>query len=87
MTATVTDDRRRLVMPRELPAGSAVTIQEVEPGSWLIKRLFEDKNPPTQIRYHYAKLVKQDGRWIFLTPSPLEPKAIADAVAEERSSR
>ena len=32
------DDRRRLVMPPECPPGSAVTIQELDQTTWLVKR-------------------------------------------------
>ena len=38
MTATMTDDRRRLVMPPELPAKSAVTVQRIDEDTWLVKR-------------------------------------------------
>jgi hypothetical protein len=32
------DNRRRLVMPPECPPGSAVTIQELDKTTWLVKR-------------------------------------------------
>ena len=38
MTATVLDARRRLVMPPELPARSAVIVQQVDEDTWLVKR-------------------------------------------------
>ena len=38
MNATVIDDRRRLVMPPELPAKSAVTVQQIDADTWLVKR-------------------------------------------------
>ncbi len=38
MTATVIDSRRRLVMPPELPARSAVTVQQIDDDTWLVKR-------------------------------------------------
>ena len=38
MTATVIDDRRRLVMPPELPAKSAVTVQQIDADTWVVKR-------------------------------------------------
>lgn len=36
--ATKTDDRRRLVMPPELPAGSAVTIQQLDENTFIVRR-------------------------------------------------
>ena len=38
MKSGTVDDRRRLVMPPECPPGSAVTIQEVDKTTWLVKR-------------------------------------------------
>lgn len=38
LTATVLDDRRRLVMPPELPARSAVVVQQIDEDTWLVKR-------------------------------------------------
>jgi len=43
MNATLTDDRRRLVMPPELPARSAVTVQQIDEDTWLVKRQRADK--------------------------------------------
>ena len=74
-------------MPQELPAGSAVTIEQVEADAWLVKRFPEVKNPSPAPRCVWASLVKENGRWIFATPVPLEEKAIAAAVEEERRSR
>ena len=34
----MTDEKRRLTMPKELPPKSAVTIQQVNEDSWLITR-------------------------------------------------
>ena len=39
MIASMTDDKRRLTMPKELPPRSAVTIQQMNEDSWLITRL------------------------------------------------
>lgn len=36
--ATKTDDRRRLVMPPELPAHSAVTIQQLDKDTYIVRR-------------------------------------------------
>ena len=89
MMATVTDERRRLVMPQELPAGSAVTIQQVEADAWLVKKLTEDKDKDSSPapRCVWASLVQENGRWIFSTPVPLQENDIAAAVEEERGSR
>jgi hypothetical protein len=38
------DDRRRLVMPPECPPGSAVTIQELDEATWLVKRQLPAKD-------------------------------------------
>lgn len=38
MIASMTDDKRRLTMPKELPPKSAVTIQQLDDDSWLVTR-------------------------------------------------
>jgi hypothetical protein len=38
MTVSMTDDKRRLTMPKELPPGSAVTIERVNEDTWVVKR-------------------------------------------------
>jgi len=38
MTAGVTDEKRRLTMPKELPPRSAVTIERVDEDTWVVKR-------------------------------------------------
>ena len=38
MNATVTDNRRRLVMPPELPARTPVTVQPLDADTWIVKR-------------------------------------------------
>jgi hypothetical protein len=38
MLASMTDDKRRLTMPKELLPKSAVTIQQLDDDSWLITR-------------------------------------------------
>src|SRR5271166_548413 len=38
MTATVLDDRRRLVMPPELSARSPVTVQRLDDDTWIVRR-------------------------------------------------
>jgi hypothetical protein len=42
--ANVLDDKRRLVMPPELPARSAVTIQQLDEVTWLVKRRLPARN-------------------------------------------
>jgi len=43
VNATVTDERRRLVMPPELPARSPVTVQQIDEDTWLVKRQKPEK--------------------------------------------
>jgi hypothetical protein len=43
MKAATTDDRRRIVMPPECPPNAAVTIQQLDENSWLVKRQVPDK--------------------------------------------
>jgi len=38
VTVAMTDDKRRLTMPKELPARSAVTIERLDQDTWVIKR-------------------------------------------------
>jgi hypothetical protein len=38
MIGSITDDKRRLTMPKELPPKSAVTIQQLDDDSWLVTR-------------------------------------------------
>jgi hypothetical protein len=38
LNATLLDDRRRLVMPPELPPKSAVTVQRIDDDTWIVKR-------------------------------------------------
>jgi hypothetical protein len=40
VNATLLDDRRRLVMPPELPAKSAVTVQQINADTWFEIELF-----------------------------------------------
>lgn len=44
VNATLLDDRRRLVMPRELPPKSAVTVQRIDADTWIVKRHRPQKN-------------------------------------------
>jgi hypothetical protein len=38
MIASMTDDKRRLTMPKEIPAKSPVTIQRLDEDSWIVTR-------------------------------------------------
>jgi hypothetical protein len=38
MKSSMLDERRRLVMPPGCPPGSAVTIQELDKTTWIVKR-------------------------------------------------
>jgi hypothetical protein len=38
MIASMTDEKRRVTMPKELPPKSAVTIERVDEDSWLVTR-------------------------------------------------
>jgi len=38
MTVSMTDDKRRLTMPKELPPRSAVTIEHIDEDTWVVKR-------------------------------------------------
>lgn len=43
MKAAMVDGRRRLLMPPECPPNSAVTIQQVDDNTWIIKRQLPDR--------------------------------------------
>jgi hypothetical protein len=44
VNATLLDDRRRLVMPSELPPKSAVTVQRIDADTWIVKRHRPQRN-------------------------------------------
>ena len=44
MQSATVDERRRVVMPKECPPHSAVTIQQVDDHSWLVRRQLPDPN-------------------------------------------
>ena len=44
VNATLLDDRRRLLMPVELPPKSAVTVQRIDADTWIVKRHRPQKN-------------------------------------------
>jgi hypothetical protein len=62
MTAAITDEKRRLTMPRELPPKSAVTIQRLDEDSWLITR----HKPNTDLVHVALPIIKElphDPEW------------------------
>src|SRR5438132_212424 len=62
MIALMTDDKRRLTMPRELPPKSAVTIQQLDEDSWLVTR----QKPATDLVLVALPCIKQlpeDPEW------------------------
>jgi hypothetical protein len=71
MQATKTDDRRRLVMPPELPAHSPVTIQQLDQDTFIVRR----QHPREQLMV----VLEPDVRDL-----PEDPKADKDAQALAR---
>lgn len=62
MIASMTDDKRRVTMPKELPPKSAVTIQQVDENSWLVTR----QKPKTDIVVVALPMIKElpsDPEW------------------------
>ena len=62
MNATVIDDRRRLVMPPELPPKSAVTVQQIDQDTWLVKRAKPAKLHMVMLLPD-VKQLPEDGDW------------------------
>lgn len=62
MIATLTDDRRRVVMPPELPAKSPVTIQQLDEDTFLVKRQRPSKKY-VMIAVPVIKELKSDPKW------------------------
>jgi hypothetical protein len=62
MFARRTDDRRRVVMPSELPAKSPVTIQQLDDDMFLVKRQRPSKNY-VMIAVPVIKELKSDPEW------------------------
>ncbi|HEY1788805.1 MAG TPA: hypothetical protein VGJ73_11640 [Verrucomicrobiae bacterium] len=44
LKARQVDDYRRVVLPDTCPAGSAVTVQEIDEDTWLVKRQRNSRN-------------------------------------------
>ncbi len=62
MNATLLDDRRRLVMPAELPPKSAVTIQRIDDDTWLVKRIKPSRTRMVMLLPDVKKLAA-DAEW------------------------
>jgi hypothetical protein len=62
MTATVLDDRRRLVMPREFKAKSAVTVQVIDAETVLVK-IAKPVKPRVVMLLPDVKHVPSDSEW------------------------
>ncbi len=62
MNATLLDDRRRLVMPLELPAKSAVTVQRLDADTWIVKRHRPQKNV-VMVAIPIIKKLPSDPEW------------------------
>ncbi|MEQ2008073.1 MAG: hypothetical protein ABMA26_14850 [Limisphaerales bacterium] len=62
MIATLSDDRRRVVMPPELPAKSPVTIQQLDEDTFLVKRQRPSKKY-VMIAVPVIKELKSDPVW------------------------
>jgi hypothetical protein len=62
MNATLIDDRRRLVMPPELPARSPVTVQQIDEDTWIVRRARPTKTRMVMLLPDVKKLPK-DEEW------------------------
>lgn len=62
MTAAMIDAKRRLTMPRELPPGSAVTIDQVDKDTWVVKRLVRTKEV-VMVPFPKIKRLPDDPEW------------------------
>jgi hypothetical protein len=62
VNATLLDDRRRLVMPPELPAKSAVTVQRIDADTWIVKRHRPQKNV-IMVAIPIVKELPNDPEW------------------------
>jgi hypothetical protein len=62
MIASTTDDKRRLTMPKELPAKSAVTIQQLDDDSWLVTRQ-KPKADLVVVALPKIKVLPSDPEW------------------------
>jgi hypothetical protein len=62
MNATVTDSRRRLVMPPELPARSSVVVQQIDEDTWIVKRA-RPSTPRMVLLQPDIKQLPYDSEW------------------------
>ncbi len=62
MTATVLDDRRRLVLPTGFPARSAVTVQHIDEDTIIVKRQ-RDLTEVVFIPVPIVKALPRDADW------------------------
>jgi hypothetical protein len=62
MTSATVDSKRRLVMPKECPPKSAVTIQQVDSETWIVKR----QRPMKDVKVVLIPIIKRlpdDPEW------------------------
>ncbi len=71
VNATLLDDRRRLVMPAELPPKSAVTVQRIDADTWVVRRHRPQKNV-VMVAIPVIKELPSDPEW-----EPVEAKLTA----------
>ena len=62
MIASMTDDKRRLTMPKELPPKSAVTIQRLDENSWVVTRQ-RPKDHLVVVTFPRIKELPSDPEW------------------------
>jgi len=62
MNAVILDSRRRLAMPPELPPGAAVTIQQIDADTWIVRRAHEHESDGLVIKPDIKKL-PHDPEW------------------------
>jgi hypothetical protein len=60
-TATL-DDRRRLVMPPECPPNSAVTIQQLDDDTWLVK-VAKETSKFKKVYFPIVEHIPADSEW------------------------
>ena len=62
MVSATIDSKRRLVMPKECPPRSAVTIQQVDSETWIVKRRRPMKNVKV-VLIPVVKRLPEDPEW------------------------
>ena len=58
----MTDDKRRLTMPKELPARSSVTIERLDEDTWVVKRL-KPKSKIVMVAFPKVETLPVDPDW------------------------